>query len=180
MKSHRAFTIVEILIIISVITILAGIASLGYSGMQRDARNKERESDIAIIQTALEQFYEKNGYYPPMDKMSGGGQHATEVTTAEAVTFLTRDLNIPSTALIAPNAPEGTKSSISTYIANLFDGSANKTYIYMAIMKPDDGTDNPQECVSADLQCSAYGLSYYTEGEDESTAWKTVESKYGR
>lgn len=168
MKSHRAFTIVEILIIISVITILAGIASLGYSGMQRDARNKERESDIAIIQTALEQFYEKNGYYPPMDKMTG----ESEAT----MTFLTRDLNIPDTALVAPNSPQGTKNSLVPFPPDFSQETFRKSYIYVPAHETAGGGIVGDQCTEATAQCVAYGMGYIPEDSD---SVKEIKSKYG-
>ncbi|NLA43181.1 type II secretion system protein [Candidatus Saccharibacteria bacterium] len=165
MKQRSAFTIVEIMIIVSVITILASIATVSYAGLQRDARNKERESDVAILQSSLEEFYEKNGYYPPMDKMSGDSD-----TT---ITFLTRDLNIPRTALVSPDAPKGTKNSIST---NISDPSYRKNYTYIAGLGGTTDGNITEPCTAADAQCLVYGIAYYKEGTEEAN---TLKSKYG-
>lgn len=63
-KSAYGFTIVELLIVIVVIAILAGLSYVGYANMQAKARDSTRLSDIAQIAKALELYYADNGEYP--------------------------------------------------------------------------------------------------------------------
>lgn len=173
MKSNRAFTIVELLVILATLAILMGISVVGYGGMQRNAREKERESDIAIIQASLEEFYERNGYYPSADSVTINDSDS-DTLKREKMTFLTRTLNIPETALVAPGAEAGTTSSLQRVNPDAWTNNATAleqfaaTYGY--ITYTDAHADPPVECTGDD-HCTAYILGYYSEverNEDES------------
>lgn len=62
-KKQKGFTIVELLIVIVVITILATISIVAYSGVQQRARDNIRRSDINAIAKALELLYIDNNKY---------------------------------------------------------------------------------------------------------------------
>ena len=64
MKRAYGFTIVELLIVIVVIAILAGLSYVGYTNIQAKARDSTRLGDIAQITKALELYYIDNGEYP--------------------------------------------------------------------------------------------------------------------
>ena len=53
MKKWRAFTLVELLVVVAIIGILATVVVISYSGAQKKARDARRSSDINQIQTAL-------------------------------------------------------------------------------------------------------------------------------
>ena len=65
-KSHKsaAFTLLEVLVVISIIGILIALASAAYSTAQKKGRDARRASDIKALQNGFEQFYAKNGVYP--------------------------------------------------------------------------------------------------------------------
>lgn len=84
MTTTPAFTIVELLIVIVVIGILAGITITAYSGVQGRARDAQRLTDISTIRTALEVYKVNNAVYPaPVPTTNAGGwEVSTNGTTA--------------------------------------------------------------------------------------------------
>ena len=55
---------VELLVVIAVIGILAGIAFVVLGGIRMRTRNAQRKIHIRTIQTAMEIFYDVNEMYP--------------------------------------------------------------------------------------------------------------------
>lgn len=170
--AKKAFTVVELTVVIVVISILATITTVGYTRIQADARDTERASDMAIMQSSLETHYEKNGSYPQMSFFySGlaaqGGKKFTEVA------------NVPSAALTdpgqaSPSAPLYSYPSQAIWTANpslasTWGTSNVHAYAYL-----------PYTAASALCQfdtggCAKYTLHYTSEEEGR----KEIRSRYG-
>lgn len=60
----KGFTLVELLVVISIIAILSVIGITVFSGVQKNARDAKRISDIKAIANALEQYHLQYGGYP--------------------------------------------------------------------------------------------------------------------
>ena len=61
----KAFTIVEILVVMAVIGILITLAVVGISAVQRSQRETLRLNDLRNLKIALQDFYTKYRNYPP-------------------------------------------------------------------------------------------------------------------
>lgn len=73
MKSKiRGFTLIELLVTITIIAILMAIAISAYMGFQKNARDAKRKSDLATIQSALEQYHADKLYYPAKAEVTPG------------------------------------------------------------------------------------------------------------
>lgn len=63
-NKQSGFTIVELLIVIVVIGILAGLVVTTFAGIQKKARDTERQTDVKAVHAQLEAYYAQNGFYP--------------------------------------------------------------------------------------------------------------------
>lgn len=59
------FTLLELLVVISILAILITLALSSYSTAQKKGRDAKRKSDIKEVQSALEQYYSICGYNYP-------------------------------------------------------------------------------------------------------------------
>lgn len=81
-KKHlRAFTMIELLVVISIIGILSALALVSFAGSQKSARDTARKSDLRQYQDALEIYANKNnGLYPSRTSSSGVSASGTLCT----------------------------------------------------------------------------------------------------
>ena len=80
LRSERGFTLIEMLIVIAVIAILAGIVITGVSGIQASARDTKRMGELRGVQTTLEGYFAKCGHYPNGQVCGTLGTGAAEIT----------------------------------------------------------------------------------------------------
>ena len=62
--SKNGFTLVELLITITIISFLAAVGLVVYSNVMQQGRNSTRQADLRSIQSALEQYYSDQFFYP--------------------------------------------------------------------------------------------------------------------
>ena len=73
----KGFTLIELMITISIIAILATIGMVVYSSVQKNARISKRVQDLNSMKVALETYKTATGSYP---KLTSGGCIATVLT----------------------------------------------------------------------------------------------------
>lgn len=61
---NKGFTLIELMVVITIITILATIGLISYQTVLKSGRDAKRQSDLRSIQSALEQYHNDQGYYP--------------------------------------------------------------------------------------------------------------------
>lgn len=76
---QSGFTIVELLIVIVVIGILAGLVVTTFTGIQQKARNTERQTDIKAIHGQVEAYYAQNGKYPTRANLNDSTWRSTNM-----------------------------------------------------------------------------------------------------
>jgi prepilin-type N-terminal cleavage/methylation domain-containing protein len=69
-RKQSGFTIVELLIVIVVIGILAGLVITTFNGIQQKGRDTERETDIKALHGQIEAYWAQKGYYPSLTEMN--------------------------------------------------------------------------------------------------------------
>lgn len=66
------FTLVELMIVITVIAILATIAVVSFTRVQKQARDTKRKAEMKSLQTALQAYFTEKTSYPIYTTAPGG------------------------------------------------------------------------------------------------------------
>jgi prepilin-type N-terminal cleavage/methylation domain-containing protein len=139
--NQKGFTIVELLIVIVVIGILAGLVITTFTGIQQKARNTERQTDIKAMHGQVEAYYAQFGKYPTLGNMNDSSWRASNMK------------GLDQEALKDPKngATDGTQY-------NLVSAAAANVYSYD--VKASDGT----ACDNSTKDCAQYTLTTTYEG----------------
>ncbi|OGC61259.1 hypothetical protein A2890_02230 [candidate division WWE3 bacterium RIFCSPLOWO2_01_FULL_53_14] len=79
------FTLLELLVVITIIGLLASVGLASFTRAQARARDAKRQSDITSVRTALEIFYAENNVYPDT---GGGWQNIETILDTLIPTFI--------------------------------------------------------------------------------------------
>ncbi len=106
-RPKHGFTLVEVLVVITVIGILMAISTFAYITFQGDARDNQRSTKATLITEALEKYYNKNGEYPSPKAL-------TNDVVANTGASVASKLSLNQDVLLMPKAASGTTNSIAT------------------------------------------------------------------
>lgn len=126
----RGFTIVELIIVITIMGILLVLGVVNLNGSQADARDAERKSDVETIATALESVYSG---YTSANGSQKAGQYPSTADLLPNPTNILKDidpkaLQPPSTSAVSALITATTTSTI-TPVATL----SKDKYIYQPL-----------------------------------------------
>lgn len=68
-RKQNGFTIVELLIVIVVISILAGLVLNTFNSIRSRERDTDRKNSIRVVHNQLESYYADKGFYPTTANM---------------------------------------------------------------------------------------------------------------
>jgi prepilin-type N-terminal cleavage/methylation domain-containing protein len=74
MKKTSGFTLIELMVVISIIGFLTTLALASFSTARSQSRDQKKISDIGALQLSLEQYFNKFGYYPTSIDILNTGQ----------------------------------------------------------------------------------------------------------
>lgn len=123
------FTLIEILVAVSIISILMAVATVSYINVQRKSRDIRRKTDLEKVRQALEVFYADNGAYPD----EAVNDRISCVTNGDRLTMDSSAIDWGD-----PFVCNG-----KTYLANLPKGPNGENYYYEIYEEAD--TNNPPD-----------------------------------
>jgi type II secretion system protein G len=116
----RGFTLIELMVVVAIIAILATIVYANVGGASPKARDAERQADLRNLQTAIEQYKNKNGRYPSMGCAPGSDQISSESDCATYVAALS-----PEFITVLPKDTKRDTNEGYAYVTNT-DGTSYK------------------------------------------------------
>lgn len=157
-KNSKAFTIVEMIIVIVVVAILSTLAVITFNSIRQDSRDAARQGSVTIISEALEKYYERNGEYPSVASVVNNNS----ANTGEAIAT---KLSIPVSSLATPRMPDTATNALTS------DITPSDDYItYIA-----HSAENNLGCQNdVNGGCDEFTLSYNEESTNDT---KVVESR---
>lgn len=75
----RGFTLIELLVVIAIIGILSTLVLLQLGTARQRSRDAKRVADVNQIRSAIEMFYDDNGYFPDSILAADLGAYMTRV-----------------------------------------------------------------------------------------------------
>lgn len=67
LQRQQGFTMIELLVVATIIVVLTTIGLVSYSQALQNGRNAKRKSDLEVLRQGLVLFRADNGYYPNTD-----------------------------------------------------------------------------------------------------------------
>ncbi|MBP6924713.1 MAG: prepilin-type N-terminal cleavage/methylation domain-containing protein [Candidatus Pacebacteria bacterium] len=115
----RGFTLVEIIVVVSVIAILSSLLVVGMTEAGQRSRDSDRQANLRLVQNALELYKNKYGRYP-------NGCNGVNVWSAETVSATSPNRCSSGQEYIVGLAPE----FIPTLPKDLRPNGVNSGYMY--------------------------------------------------
>jgi prepilin-type N-terminal cleavage/methylation domain-containing protein len=64
LKKNLGFTLIEIIIAVTIVAVVFGVVITSSAAIQKSGRNAQRQSDLRALQTALQQYYADQHFFP--------------------------------------------------------------------------------------------------------------------
>jgi prepilin-type N-terminal cleavage/methylation domain-containing protein len=158
MRHQRGFTLVELVIVITIMSIILVLGVVNLRSSQATARDQERKTDIENIARGLEGFYSNSTSAPDYPSTYIGNAATSDADVAKALQ------NIDMKSLQAPGVAAGTRSLKAATNTNesttgVAPPPAITEYVYQPLQ-----LDNTL-CTLVAQECRRYNLFYRLEGD---------------
>lgn len=109
MNTKKAFTLLEMLIVLGIIAVILSVLSVSFATTQKKSRDAKRKGDIKAVQNGLEQYYSTCGFVYPT------GTLATALACGASPAIISVIPLDPRTNAIYTYSPTGTAPSIDGF-----------------------------------------------------------------
>jgi type II secretion system protein G len=154
-EAERGFTLIELMIVVAIIAILAGILIPNFVNARSQAQTAACESNLRAIATALELYYADNQVYPTA---SGAAVQPT-LLTANGIAYLNNTPKDPAAqtgtatySLTTVNASAGSAGGYTIVCPGVHPGS---TLAKLPLNSGAPGTVCGPSCTATKLQYAA-------------------------
>lgn len=163
--NRRGFTVVELIIVITIMAILLILAVVNLRSSQVSARDDERRADTESIATTLETFYDttyngRRGFYPGTTNLTGTSDtyvanFFSDHTTPAALHAPDVDINGPISIVAATNATQTT--------TGVTPQPTISTYVYQPLTADNRLCTNSNAAIPLDADCKKYNIFFKLE-----------------
>jgi len=160
MNSNKGFTLIEILVVVAIIGVLASIVLVGLGGARRQGGDAKRIAELREVQTGLELYFTKCGFYP-------GGASGSACTTTDPVSWADLQTALTGAGLgitAVPNDPAAPTKEYGYAVR-----SDRQAYVLAASLSADNAAlQNSYHgslsgyTATGSFDCSATGAPNYT------------------
>jgi len=89
-EKKSGFSLIELLVVISIIGVLSAVLVANFMGMRERARDAQKIQDMYSIKNALRMYYNDNQSYPPgptLDVLTVGASYVTSLVGVSGYTY---------------------------------------------------------------------------------------------
>jgi general secretion pathway protein G len=146
-KNMQGFTLLEVLVSATIITVLTVIGVVSYGSVNKRSRDVKRKSDIEQIRSALEMYRSDNGGYPAVNTSAFGNASALDAGGLVA-TYM-------------PSVPADPQPSQYNYFyaATNFDATTSKYYGYCICGFLETQSSSTSTCLASDIPGGALPIT---------------------
>ncbi len=166
---RRGFTIVELVITITIMGILLTLAVVNLTATQVNGRDAERKGDIEAIALALESYYNNEDSASSGAYDASGGSYPATINIANTTAFATALPDIDPKSVRSPGVNDADPISLvaatnaTATTSGVLPQPITSTYVYQPIRK--DNTLCTQ--ITAKGDCRRFNLYYRLETDNK-------------
>jgi len=103
MKKETAFTMIELLVVVSIIGVIIGLSFFGLQSARQSSRDAKRKADLELIRTGIEVYKADCDVYPPTAEIVADGTLTGDNSTSSCSNLNTYLSKIPADPIVASN-----------------------------------------------------------------------------
>lgn len=149
MPKNSGFTLIELLVTITIISILTALGLVSYQLILKNSRDAKRQSDLKLIQSALEQYHADQFFYP--SSITFGGSLTSSTGNPSPPAVVKTYLNVVPTDPL-PSNPQYLYEATKAFVGACDNTAASRCDTYCLYAKLENATAPDTPCVVNSLR----------------------------